>query len=88
MNHKTMTLLVEIVDEINSLDEALKNLTRMGYHERFPKLDNVYDIIKQNSIYSVMNEDDEYAFFDFVDDKSMTCKERAYILLGIKNPED
>lgn len=54
MNHKTMTLLVEMVDEINSLDEGLKNLTRMGYHERFPKLDNVYDIIKENSIYSVM----------------------------------
>ena len=44
MQERDMILLLELVDDLLMLNEAIKNLGGLGYQERFPKLDNVYEV--------------------------------------------
>jgi len=85
MDKKTMMHLIELVDDLIGLDDALKNLTGMGYHERFPRLAYVYDVIKQDSIFRDTDDDDKIAvFFELVEDNNMTPEERTKKLMGIE----
>ena len=83
MQERDMILLLELVDDLLMLNEAIKNLGGLGYQERFPKLDNVYEVLKNNSIFAdCRNEEELFRFFDIVDELSETPKRRAEMLMS------
>ena len=85
MDINTMAHMIELVDELIGLDEALKNLTGMGYHERFPRLAYVYDVIKQGSLFRDADDDDAIIkFYELVDNTDLTPEYRAKKLIGIE----
>ena len=50
MDKKDMTLLIEAEDAINDMDRLLVQLTSMGHSDGlFNKIDNVYEVIMNNS---------------------------------------
>lgn len=82
MQERDMILLLELVDDLLRLNEAIKHLGGLGYQERFQKLDNVYEVLKNNSVF-VKCEDDEgmRRFYEIVDEVSKLPTERLEILL-------
>lgn len=76
MTREEVILLIETIDELDDLKEAIINLNgSVGYQERFPSLDNVYDVLKMNSKFAGSDDDDE--FFDGIHNSEMTADERA-----------
>lgn len=59
MQERDMILLLELVDDLLQLNEAIKNLGGLGYQERFQKLDNVYEVLKNNSVFAESEDDEE-----------------------------
>lgn len=84
MNKKDMALLIEVEDELHNMDKALEQLAGHGHASGdFIKLDNVFDVIQNNShaCFSSESEESMQAFFDIMQDKGRTAEERADILL-------
>ncbi len=81
MKKKEMIMLIEMVDELLRLDEAFKNLNNMGYQEKYPNLDHVYDILRIHSVFKDRKEDLE--FYVVVEAVNETPETRAKILMGI-----
>ena len=83
MKERDMILLLELVDELLRLNEAIKDLGGLGYQERFQKLDNVYEVLKNNSVFADCEEDEEMRkFYEIVDELSETPKRKADVLLS------
>lgn len=77
-----MTMLIEVVDELQKLNEISKVLGGLGYHENFGKLNNVFDIILLESIFCGCETDEQMRmFYEIVEDRNKTPTERAEILL-------
>lgn len=82
IQERDMILLLELVDDLLRLNEAIKNLGGLGYQERFQKLDNVYEILKNNSVFVECEDDEEIRrFYEIVDNVSEFTTERMKILL-------
>ena len=85
MEYEKMVLLIRAVDDLLKLNEALINLNRMGYQENFPRLDNIYEVIKSMSIFRDCKDDDsDERFYTIVDEISETAEKRAKILMNIQ----
>ncbi len=83
MLKKELILLVEVVDELLRLDVAIKNLGGLSYQEQFCHLDNVYEIIKGNSIFAnCVNEEQEMMFYNIVEELSETPEKRVERLIS------
>ena len=80
MRMQEMKLLLEVVDELRRLDESMNNLNNVGYHEKYPKLDNVYDIIRAHSIFK---DDTENIKFYIIAEAKESLDTRAKMLLGL-----
>lgn len=77
-----MTMLIEVVDELQKLNEISKMLGGLGYYENFGKLNNVFDVIWLESIFCGCETDEQMrVFYEIVEDRSKTPTERAEILL-------
>lgn len=82
MRERDMILLLELVDALLRLNEAIKNLGGLGYQERFQKLDNVYEVLKNNSVFADCEDEEEMRkFYDIVDEVSEVTTQRVEILL-------
>ena len=83
---KKMIMLVSVVDSLLELNYILKQLTGLGYQERFPKLDNVYEVIRMDSIFCGCEADEQIrTFYEIIEDNNKTPRERAEILLKPQN---
>lgn len=81
---RDLALLIEVEDELHNMDMALEQLAGHGHASgEFIKLDNVFDVIQNNSHKCFSSESDEtmQAFFDIMQDRDRTPEERANILL-------
>lgn len=88
MQERDMILLLELVDDLLRLNEAIKKLGGLGYQERFQKLDNVYEVLKNNSVFADCEDEEEIRkFYDIVDKLSETPKRRVKILLQRENTD-
>ncbi|MBQ4057585.1 MAG: hypothetical protein IJD40_01490 [Lachnospiraceae bacterium] len=84
MQEKDMILLLELVDDLLRLNEAIKNLGGLGYQERFQKLDNVYEVLKNNSVFADCEDDEEMRrFYEIVDRVEESVESRAKILVQL-----
>lgn len=84
MEKRDLALLIEVEDELHNMDMALEQLAGHGHASgEFIKLDNVFDVIQNNSHKCFSSESDEnmQAFFDIMQDRDRTPEERADILL-------
>lgn len=85
MDYEKMVLLIRAVDDLLKLNDALINLNRMGYHENFPQLDNVYEVIKSMSIFKDCKDDDsDERFYSIVDEINESVEKRAKVLMDIQ----
>jgi hypothetical protein len=85
MDKKDMALLIEVEDELYNMDKALEQLAGHGHASgEFTKLDNVFDVIQNNShpCFSSESEESMQAFFDIMQNKDKTAEERAEILMN------
>lgn len=85
MDKKDMALLIEVEDELHNMDMALEQLAGHGHASgEFIKLDNVFDVIQNNShaCFSSESEEKMQAFFGIIQDRDMTPEERADILMN------
>ena len=85
MEKKDMALLIEVEDELHNMDKVLGQLAGHGHASgEFIKLDNVFDVIQNNShvCFSHTWEESMQAFFDIIQDRDRTPEERADILLN------
>ena len=83
MKERELLLLIEVVDDLLRLNDVIKNLGGLGYQERFHSLDNVYEVIKYNSVFAnFVDEDVEIEFYRIVEEFSESPKKRLEILLG------
>lgn len=85
MDKKDMVLLIEVEDEIDNMDQALEQLAGHGHASgEFTRLDNVFDVIQNNSheCFSSVSEETMQAFFDIIQDRDRTPEERAEILMN------
>lgn len=86
MQERDMILLLELVDDLLRLNEAIKNLGGLGYQERFPKLDNVYEVIKANSVFRDCKTDEGMVkFYRIVDASNKKKQEKMETLLIEEN---
>lgn len=82
MQERDMILLLELVDDLLRLNNAIKNLGGLGYQERFQRLDNVYDVLKNNSIFAdCETEEQELLFYSIVDEISESSRKRMEKLI-------
>lgn len=80
-----MALLIEVEDELHNMDKALEQLAGHGHASGdFIKLDNVFNVIQNNSHESFSKESKEsmQAFFDIMQRREMSPEERPDILLN------
>lgn len=85
MDIENMILLIEVVDELEQLDEAVCNFNAAGYSDCFDKLNNIYTVIKNYSIFKGCDSDsDEEIYDEILKDDTITTEKRAKILLGIE----
>lgn len=85
MDLESMILLIETIDELEKLDEAMRKFNTAGYSDCFDKLNNVYDVIKNHSIFKGCDSDyDEEKYDKILKDNTIVAKTRAKILLGIE----
>ncbi len=85
MEKRDMALLIEVEDELHNMDMALEQLAGHGHASgEFIKLDNVFDVIQNNSheCFSSTSEDSMQAFFDIIQSRKMSPEERAEILMN------
>lgn len=85
MEKRDMALLIEVEDELHNMDKALEQLAGYGHaYGEFIKLDNVFDVIQNNShkCFSGTTDETMQAFFDIIQDRNMTPEERADILMN------
>ncbi len=85
MEKKDMALLIEVEDELHNMDMALEQLAGHGHASgEFIKLDNVFDVIQNNSheCFSGESEESMQAFFDIMQDRDKTPEQRADILMN------
>lgn len=85
MEKRDMALLIEVEDELHNMDKALERLAGHGHASgEFIKLDNVFDVIQNNSheCFSSTSEETMQAFFDIMQDRDRTPAERAEILMN------
>ena len=85
MDKKDMVLLIEVEDELHNMDKALEQLAGHGHASGdFIKLDNVFDVIQNNShaCFSSGSEESMQAFFDIMQDRDRTPEQRADILIN------
>ena len=85
MEKRDMELLIEVEDELDNMDKALEQLAGHGHASgEFIRLDNVFDVIQNNSheCFSKESEESMQAFFDIMQDRKKTPEERADILLS------
>lgn len=84
MEKKDMALLIEVEDELHNMDMALEQLAGHGHASgEFIKLDNVFDVIQNNSHECLSGGPDEtiQVFFDIMQDRDRTPEERTDIFL-------
>lgn len=85
MDLENMTLLVEVADELERLDEAISFFNEAGFSDEFDKLNCVYEVIKNYSIFKGLYQDEEEsAFEDVLKNKKISAEKRAMTLLGIE----
>lgn len=85
MEKRDMALLIEVEDELHNMDQVLEQLAGHGHASgEFTRLDNVFDVIQNNShvCFSHTSEESMQAFFDIIQDRDRTPEERADILLN------
>lgn len=85
MEKRDMALLIEVEDELRNMDKALEQLAGNGHaNGAFIKLDNVFDVIQNNSheCFSGTTDETMQAFFDVIQDSEMSPEKRADILLN------
>lgn len=85
MEKRDMALLIEVEDELYNMDKALEQLAGYGHaNGEFIKLDNVFDVIQNNSHarFSSTSEESMQAFFGVIQDRDKTPEERAEILMN------
>lgn len=85
MEKKDMAKLIEVEDELHNMDKALEQLAGHGHASgEFTKLDNVFDVIQNNSheCFSKESEESMQAFFDIMQDRDKTPEQRADILMN------
>ena len=85
MEKGDMALLIEVEDELHNMDMALEQLVGHGHASGdFIKLDNVFDVIQNNSHESFSSESEEsmQAFFDIMQERDKTPEQRADILIN------
>lgn len=65
-------------------NEAIKNWDGLGYQERFQKLDNVYEVLKNNSTFADCEDDEEMRrFYEIVDGVEESVESRTKILVQL-----
>ena len=65
MTREDMVLLIEAEDTINNMNAVFMQLTGFGYADgEFAKLDNVFEVILNNSDKSYSMDEDETFFYD------------------------
>lgn len=85
MEKRDMALLIEVGNELHNMDMALEQLAGHGHASgEFIKLDNVFDVIQNNSheCFSSTSEDSMQAFFDIIQSRKMSPEELAEILMN------
>ena len=85
MEKRDMALLIEVEDELHNMDMALEQLAGHGHASgEFIRLDNVFDVIQNNShaCFSKESEKSMQAFFDIMQDRDRTPEQRADILMN------
>ena len=85
MEKKDMAKLIEVEDELHNMDKVLEQLAGHGHASgEFTKLDNVFDVIQNNShaCFSSTSEETMQAFFDIMQDRDRTPEQRADILMN------
>ena len=89
MDKKDMEILIEAEDAINNMDRVLVQLTSMGHSEgMFNKMDNVYEVIMNNSheyyqnAKKENNDKIESLFYYIVNNQELLARVRAEILLN------
>lgn len=85
MEKRDMAKLIEVEDELHNMDKVLEQLAGHGHASgEFIKLDNVFDVIQNNSheCFSSESEESMQAFFDIMQDRGRTPEERADILMN------
>lgn len=86
MKRKDLLLLIEVIDDLLRLNDAFKALGGSGYREQFPYIDNVYEVIKNYSVYAhCTDEEREILFYRIVEEVSETPNRRLDVLVGRKN---
>ena len=85
MEKTDMALLIEVEDELHNMDKALEQLAGHGHASgEFIKLDNVFDVIQNNSHKCFSSKTDEtmQAFFEILQSREMSPEQRADILMN------
>ena len=85
MEVKDMALLIETEDTLESMDRVFEQLAGHGHAcGDFGKLDNVFEVIQNNSheTFSCETEDKMEKFFKVLLDREKTPEERAVILMN------
>lgn len=85
MEKGDMVLLIEMEDELHNMDKAFEQLAGHGHASgEFIKLDNVCDVIQNNSheCFSSASDETMQAFFDILQSREMSPEERADILMN------
>ena len=85
LEKKDMVLLIETEDTLNDMDKVLERLAGHGHASGdFIKLDNVFDVIYNNShaIYSGDPEKGQELFFQIIMNRTWTPAQRAEILMN------
>lgn len=85
MDRADMALLIAVEDTIHSMDKALVQLAGHGHASgKFTELDNVFDVIQNNSheCFSDITDDNMERFFSVLRNTDLTPEERADILIN------
>lgn len=84
MEKGDMAKLIEVEDELHNMDKVLEQLAGHGHASGdFIKLDNVFDVIQNNShaCFSGVSEEAMQSFFDIMQRRDMSAEQRADILM-------
>lgn len=85
MEKRDMALLIEVEDELHNMDQVLEQLAGHGHASgEFIRLDNVFEVIQNNShaCFSSESEETMQPFFDIMQRREMSPEERAEILMN------
>lgn len=85
MTREDMVLLIEAEDTINNMNAVFMQLTGFGYADgEFAKLDNVFEVILNNSDQSYSMDEDENMgnrFYNILMNQKLSPGERADMLM-------